>query len=295
MDQNDADYYNKIINKVSSNDQHLTDLLKDQVQIIGSTISNFNSSITNMEKNNRLFETNFQKIYNLTTSSSKTLFNLELKQTLDEHLSLLTLIISEVNNELISLLDAILLTKTNQVHPLIITPREFLNELSNGLPHLPPSCSYVLPLEMKNLQELLSLTHVNHYSSENRLIFTLEIPLINDQKFNLFKLIPLPTVNEEKHHVFILPSLNYLALSEQKTTYTSLTNLDTCTTLSSKRIICSNSSPIYSSYTKSLCEVELILNPQPIPKSCDFRVINSIVETWEPIQKANFWLYVLPK
>lgn len=96
LDQNDADYYNKLINKVSSNDQHLTDLLKDQVQIIGSTISNFNSSITNMEKNNHLFETNFNKIYNLTTSSLKTLFNLDLKQTLDEHLSLLTLIISEV-------------------------------------------------------------------------------------------------------------------------------------------------------------------------------------------------------
>lgn len=148
LDQNDADYYNKMINKVSSNDQHLTDLLKDTVQIIGSTISNFNSSITNMEKNNHLFETNFNKIYNLTTSSSKTLFNLDLKQTLDEHLSSLTLIIGEVNNELISFLDAILLTKTNQIHLLIITPREYLKELSNGLSHLPPSCSYVLPLKM---------------------------------------------------------------------------------------------------------------------------------------------------
>lgn len=295
LDQNDADYYNNVINKANSDEKQFTTLLKDQAQVVKTTIQNFNSSISNIEENNRIFEINMNKIYNLTLDNSKTQFNQELKQVVDEHISFLTLIISEINNELISIIDATFLTRNNQIHPMVITPEQFLIELSKSLAHLPASASYALPIDREHAQELLTLTHISCHPSEDRIIFTLEIPLINQQRFNLFKLIPLPSQIEGNEHIFILPSANYLALSEHRTQYTTLSDLNACTTLSTKTLVCSTIPPIYSTYSKPTCETELVLHPTPIPKSCDIRTIQNIAETWEPLAKLNSWLFVLPK
>nr|CAI5856344.1 unnamed protein product [Callosobruchus analis] len=45
LDQDDAEYYNNAINKVSSNERHLIDLLSQQTQVVKTTITNFNHTI----------------------------------------------------------------------------------------------------------------------------------------------------------------------------------------------------------------------------------------------------------
>nr|CAI5865053.1 unnamed protein product [Callosobruchus analis] len=47
LDQDDAEYYNNAINKVSSNERHLIDLLSQQTQVVKTTITNFNHTIDN--------------------------------------------------------------------------------------------------------------------------------------------------------------------------------------------------------------------------------------------------------
>lgn len=51
LDNDDAKYYNDAIEELNSNENHLNNLLKEQIQIVRSTIQNFNRSISNVEKN----------------------------------------------------------------------------------------------------------------------------------------------------------------------------------------------------------------------------------------------------
>ncbi|KAL3269175.1 hypothetical protein HHI36_008260, partial [Cryptolaemus montrouzieri] len=196
LDQDDAEYYGEAIHKVETTDQHIVSLLKEQVQIVDSTIRNFNSSITNVEKNNQIFETNFNILYNLTKENSDNFFMLELKQLIEERFSLMTLVTSELNNEYTNLINAILFAKTNQLHPMVITPSQYLIELSKTLPNLPISTSYALPLKEENVLPLLSLVHINFHFSNNKIIFVINTPIISQVKFDLYKLIPIPTVDK---------------------------------------------------------------------------------------------------
>ncbi|XP_072375875.1 uncharacterized protein [Diabrotica undecimpunctata] len=295
LDHNDAEYYDAAINKVESNDKHLITLLKDQIQIVQTTISNFNSSITNVERNNNIFDKNFRTIQKLTQDNSKNIFQLNLKQVIDEHLSLITLLISEVNNEYSNIINAILFSKTNQLHPIILSPQQYLLELTKTLPQIPPSTAYPLPLEKQNILELLSLVDVQHYFSDTKVIFIVKMPLVSQLPFQLFKLIPLPTVNNALQHVFILPRFNYLAISESKSTYSNLDNLDACKKLSTEDLICIHHYPIYSTYSRASCETDMLFSPTKIPYSCDIRISQFYTDTWYPLLKRNTWLFILPK
>lgn len=295
LDQDDADYYNTVINKVESSDQHLVSLLKEQVQIVHSTIRNFNTSITNVERNNLIFDNNFNKLYNMTKSNTENYFKLNLKQLIEEHLTLMTLVMSEINNEYSNIVNAILFAKTNQIHPVVISPNQYLSELTKTIPYLPPGNSYALPLEKRNILTLLSLINVNNHFHENKIIFVINTPLVNQLNFDLFKLIPIPTSNNLNHHFFILPQANYLAISEPKTTYTFLENLDGCKTLGNKKLICMTGNPKFSVYTKPSCETDLLSFPSNVPKSCDIRVSHFSTEMWYPLSQENTWLYVLLK
>lgn len=62
LDENDAEYYNNAINKVNSNEKHLLDLLKQQVQVAKSTLTNFNNTITNFNHNKVIFNDNLNKL-----------------------------------------------------------------------------------------------------------------------------------------------------------------------------------------------------------------------------------------
>ena len=130
LDQNDADFYNKAITKASKDEKHLIDLLKQQVQVVKSTISNFNHTMSDLNKNKDIYNVNFQKLANYSQIINKNYFSLELKQTLDNHFNLLTLLISELETEFTNIIDTILFAKSNVLHPFVITPVHIIKELS---------------------------------------------------------------------------------------------------------------------------------------------------------------------
>lgn len=96
LDQNDALFYNNAINNIDQNEKHYLNLLEQQVQVIKSTITNFNQTISGMDKNKELLNSNFKKIANITSDLNKKYFNLELKQSLEEHFNLLILLSTEL-------------------------------------------------------------------------------------------------------------------------------------------------------------------------------------------------------
>ncbi|XP_050505744.1 uncharacterized protein LOC126884012 [Diabrotica virgifera virgifera] len=96
LDSDDAENFNNAINKAESNENHLLDLLKQQIHVVKATIANFNNSITNLDRNKVIFDKNFESITNYTDKINNKYFNLDLKQKIEQHFTLLNLFITEL-------------------------------------------------------------------------------------------------------------------------------------------------------------------------------------------------------
>ncbi|KAJ8966794.1 hypothetical protein NQ314_003290 [Rhamnusium bicolor] len=217
----------------------------------------------------------------------------KLKQEIEEHFSLLTLVVNEIESECSNLIQTILYAKQNSLHPFIITPQQLIIELIKTLPHLKNSISYPLPLVQNNAYKYFNLISIKYYLSSERIVFVISIPLVSQENYFL---IPLPVKNSNQNaHVFILPSINYLVLSENRNMYSTFKDLTHCKPLESNKLICENNEPIFLSNSRQICEIMLLTNPKEIPKNCDVRITNSINEIWHKLSNNSSWIYITPK
>lgn len=296
LDENDGNNINEILNEVERNEKHITNLLSQQIQVVKSTITNFNNTITNLDKNRIIFNDNFQKLSNFSKNLNNKIYNLEMKQRLDEHFASLSLFVSELENEISTLINAILFAKSNSIHPIIITPHQFIDELMKTLPHLPESSNYPLTLTLQNSHSLMELSQVQYYFSDERIIFIIKLPLISQNHFYLYNLVPLPVYHAKlKAFLFILPSNKFLILSENRNLYTTLNSLENCKTLDSSSMICEHNEPLHFTNSRPICETELLSSITDIPENCNTRMLHSRTETWHKLINDNSWIYIFPK
>lgn len=294
LDEADAEFYNDAINKVNQNENHLVDLIKQQVQVVKSTITNFNNTIVSLNNNKITFNENLSKLSKYIEGINKKYFDLELKQTIGNHFSLINLMLSELETEYETIINSILFAKSNILHPFVMTPLQLIEELKKTLPYLNNAVSYTLPLEPNNAFKLSEYVNIKVYANNNRIIYVISNPLTSITKFNMYNLIPLP-LTRNNNLVFILPSFNYLALSEDKNIYTILKNRDACKSTSKNKLICKTTQPFFNTHIRPICETKLLLSIDYIPSDCDARLVKSAGEIWHKLESSNSWLYVLPK
>lgn len=294
LDEEDAKYYNDAINDLILGERDLSDLMKTQIQVVQSTITNFNNSMTHLHHTEEIFNKHLSFMYNFTSATNRTLLNQDLKQNIGDHITLLLLLFTELNREYSNLIQSILFAKQNTLHPSILTPTKIMTELSKTKMFLPPNTNYPLPLSVLNAYELMDLLTLSVYYTESKLIFVIEVPITENDRYTLYHLLPVPTNTVNSTYVFIKPSYDYLALSLNKLLYTPLTTIN-CKTISNDTYICHRTKPLYNSYSHKICESELLINYGSIPKSCDVRLSIVDNEIWYKLRERNKWLYVAPR
>lgn len=114
LDEVDAEFYNDAINRVNQNENHLVDLIKQQVQVVKTTITNFNNTIISLNNNKIIFNENLSKLSKYIEGLNKKYFDLELKQTIENHFSLINLMLSELETEYETIINSIL--SLNQIY-----------------------------------------------------------------------------------------------------------------------------------------------------------------------------------
>lgn len=145
LDEDDADFYNSKINDLITGEKDFTDLLKSQTQVVQSTIINFNNTLTNIHHMEETFNSNIYAIQNFTKNLNNTLQRQSLKQNIQDHISLLLLIFTELNREYSIAINSVLLAKQNLLHPSILNPHRIITELSKTKKYLGPTLKYKLP------------------------------------------------------------------------------------------------------------------------------------------------------
>ena len=293
-DADDAQYYSEAINQAQNDERNIQILMKQQIQVIKSTITNFNETVSNLRLNERILNDNIDKINIFMNELRSDNTNNELLSTITDHINLLNELTYQMETEFDNLISAILFAKRNILHPSIITPKHLLQELRSA--RLPIDREFPVLNEFKNIFHYIDICKINAVFTDGILIFSIKIPLVHSQKFRLYRLIPFPTpskLSENLYH-FIQPSFEYLLISNLFTRYCKISKIENCLEINEGNYLCQNL-VIYQAKENSICETKLLTSStNQIPSDCSLKTIKIEAEIWEPIV-GNEWIFILSK
>ncbi|KAK9739053.1 Baculovirus F protein [Popillia japonica] len=254
-DADDAKYYSDSIHDLFNENKQTQTLLKSQIQIISSTIRNFNSSFTSLKVNERNLNDNIDKITSLKVNERNLNDNIDkinrlaketnsrsnelaLDSTITQHISSLDSLTNSISNEFDNYINSINLAKHGILSPQIVTPRILREELTiykgkHELPLMPTYKNSLLYYKLLDLDVFID--------SNSIVIFALKIPLLEFplMSYNLYQLIPLPMQHKSMSiYSYIQPEHQYLLLSQPKTYYHLMEDLKKCNELVKGTFIC---------------------------------------------------------
>ncbi|KAI5631245.1 baculovirus F protein domain-containing protein [Phthorimaea operculella] len=193
------------------------------------------------------------------------------------------------------MLNSILFTKSNVLHPAILTPNQLYKELINSVSHLPRYREFPIKIDLDTIHRIIILSDLSCYSVDNKIVFIIKVPLVHHTEYYLYKNIPLPVPHNSQNpnsYAMIIPTTEYIALSEDKTSFCTLSLLNSCKQIGSQLFICNKVNEYSSVDSSSSCELEIMTKRvSSLPKSCNVRFLSGNVNILEKLSD-NKWLYV---
>ncbi|XP_045761501.1 uncharacterized protein LOC123864846 [Maniola jurtina] len=229
-------------------------------------------------------------IDNITIALEKSQLRLSINNVFNSlEMSIITL-----SFQLEDIINAVLFSSLNKLHPSIMTPTQLHKEIIDSFRHLPQDLELPVPLEIDMIHTIIDISKVSSYYIKNKLIFVLQIPLVSIKEYSLYHNIPLPTphsIGNPDTFSLIIPSAKYIAITINKNFYFDLDSLNNCLVINHKHYICDNVS-VYATNTKVTCESELlskIINK--IPQQCETKFIYGKVDLWKNLN-YNRWIFI---
>lgn len=112
------------------------------------------------------------------------------------------------------------------VHSNILDINTLKNQIKNVKTQLLIGEGIPIDLDNSGISELIfRLITTNIVYVENVLIFIIEIPLVNNYEFILYKNIPLPINIHDNNYVMIAPTSDYIAIDKSRIYYLELSEI----------------------------------------------------------------------
>ena len=280
LDYSDGELYDKLIRDLQNNQINLAKTAKEQNTLSVALINKFNSTIQQIQHNEKLLGSRIQQI---------SLF-VE-KQTQREN----AVIIKDVANQLINMfeiLNSILQDLENSVsfarlqlmHPSIIKISDLYAELKD-LQNLVGKDQMPIELTIENTFVLTKFIKISSYILNNKLTYILHIPITHPQNFEYYHLFSVPILSEGQFHA-IIPRKKYLLQNELYYAYTS----NACQDATPKQVICPSLS-IKEAAADSPCEVQLIAMKNT--SACEKTPTKIKKNFFKPIGNSNIWIGII--
>lgn len=294
LDADDARKYDAAIESCQKSETEMYRLMKDNIHIVQSTIHNFNSSLYKLNQNEVKLNSQINIMNEILSQVSKTDNLLYHISHINSLLNILESSLISISNILDTTLNAILFSKVNVLHPSVISPISLFNELYKQSIHISKRLDFPVELSLNNIHSIIDVSQLSSYYYNNKIIFVLQIPLISENKYIMYKNIPLPTPHSGSHNktfALIQPSSAYTALSEDRLHYTIFNNLNDCKTINSEYSICKLQT-IYSCILNPSCESKLLTEViLTLPEECNSRFMYGHIDIWHKL-KNNRWIFV---
>lgn len=192
-DANDVRRYDSSINKMEKDEGQVLRIVHDQILILRSTISNFNDTVTSFNEDKIVFdnmkrvEKNLNNFENELSAEKKEIFDNELIDTF-----IIESNIFQLNMFMTRLQRMISNAQINKVDAFVMTPYKLLSEI-NSIEHIiPEDLKLPVKFDTENIHNIFKIMSVQlHYIINDKLIFSLKIPLCIETNFNLYHILPI--------------------------------------------------------------------------------------------------------
>lgn len=293
LTEEDADKFSTQISELHSSNYKVLSIIKEQIYAVKSNVELYNNTFFNINKEKILLNENFGKIENQLKNMNELIMDIELEQLVEQQIILFNLMISQVLFEVDLLGEIVTAAQGGVIHASVLTPKDILEQLKKIENDIPKHQRLPVPLDIIGAHTLLSIADVVCIYKNKTLIFLIRIPLIDNYEFTLYNLIPLPVSgNNDPLHMYINPKMDYLAISKDYENYISYRTeeLNKCRQTPNYKL-CTGGQAIYNRHERTVCEVQLLLEPVEIPKTCHVRHITLVENIFHKLKLKNAWIY----
>nr|ABA56489.1 Iris [Drosophila teissieri] len=149
-----------------------------------------------------------------------------------------------------------------------------------------------LPIERFSIRDIYLLASVVPLQWGNHVVFQVTVPLIDAEIFNIYRLTPIPRLNDDEIQLVDTES-PYLGVNDHLDRYFPLQNLDDCIELGEERFVCRHNHITYTTRDDSCaCSLAAIRNQSS--GACTFRPVGQKSQ-WTPMLAPNSWMVALTK
>lgn len=294
LTSDDAAKFTEAIDKVQSDENHLTYLMRDNIHIIKSTISSFNNTMCKVTENEKRLAQNMESIQIAMGTINDSTNKLQVKTQIASLLNSLEAIITSVSFDIDDVNNAILFAKLNVLHPTVLSPHQLFSELDRHRNYLPKHYELPVSLSLQNINELIDVSQLVCYYHANKVVIVVKIPLVLPQTYELYNVIPLPIpYDSSKPDTFALiaPTSSHVAITADHMFYSLIDDLSKCKVITEKCYVCVLAN-IYSTIANPTCETTLITDiVTKIPDSCNVKLLHGSVDLFHKIT-YNRWIFV---
>lgn len=294
LNEDDAIKYDNAIRDVHDNQKKLASLIKDNILVTTSTFSKFNESLHTIKTNEIILNQGIENLTSKYNNLSRSFDYIKIKSNINSILQSLEAAVLTLSFQLEDIINAIVFSSQNILHPAIITPTQLFQELIDNHRYLADNRKLPTTLEISNIHVLMNVSSVMCFSLSNKIIFILRIPLVSPKEYSLYHNIPLPTPHDSfkpNSFIFVVPNSKYIALAKDKLEYCYLDSLTECKTINSREFIC-DVITVFSTSANPSCESELLSNViSALPTQCKTDFIYGHLDLWKAINN-NKWIYV---
>lgn len=223
------------ITALQNDEQTMKEAIRKNIYIVNTTVNNFQREIKRISENeDKYYETLHiiaNHLRNLEQTQTKELVASELMKLKLHFIEIAVISLDHLN----TLQTAILFAKRRIVHPSVISTRTMREYLYNI--HVPKVS--MLPIEiqpdtsLRTVQKYAEICEIETEIIGKNLVFAIALPLIENNEYRLYELIPYPYADSYPSLVYhtILPKNKYLILSTKTNRYTMTDTLEKCITI----------------------------------------------------------------
>lgn len=290
LDSTDGQYFNDCINKIERDERQLGNLLKQQISVTTSVIKNFNNTIQKLQIDEETFNKDIENIQTTLLNIGDDLSYYESRIQLLDLCESIMESYTFIKDELDNILNSITFARLKIIHATVIKPLDLLNSLKE-ISHSLKNTELPFPIEFSSISNYLDVIELKAFQLDNRIVFVLNIPLLEPENYLLYRIYPIPLIDNRTTLLHILStSTKFIARDDDSISYLQIHDLENCRS-TSNFIICPNHLPHPIDH-EAICEAQLLKPATSIPKNCQPLVISATGYQVKEIQ-ANTWLVLL--
>lgn len=150
--------------------------------------------------------------------------------------------------------------KADVVEAGLFTRKQFFEQLQNVSSDQIVGTSFVYPLDLEHVDELIEISKFIKFYSNSKIVFVFQVPL-SGVRFDLYSVLPLPVFDVDgAGFQFLAPSFPYFALSADSREYALLKSLNECQQLVQGIGKLCKSFLVYMVKDTPICEASLLLD-----------------------------------